>query len=166
MAILDALALFSGTIANGVITGQTVTGTDTSVIGTNSYDTQGGLTLNTGGQNVDLGKGQTFDTEFDVLTSFAGGTSVEFQFISGDNAALTTNTTVLGSTGAIPTASVPAGTRITLDVPRCDPRTLRRYVGVRYVLVGAMSAGAVSAGFTPVAGDLPQPSFKSGYTVN
>jgi hypothetical protein len=165
MAILDALALFSGSISNGAVTGQTVTGTDTSVV-SNSYDTQAGLTINTGGQSVDLGKGEEMDVEIDVTTAFAGGTSVEFQFVSADDGALSTNLTVLGSTGAIPTASVPAGTRITLDVPRCDPRTLRRYVGVRYVLVGAMSAGAVSAGLTANAGDLPQPSFKSGYTVN
>lgn len=166
MAIIDAFTLFSGTLSNGVITGQTVTGTNTSVVSTNSIDTQAGLTLNTGGQSVDLGKGQEFDLQFNVTTAFAGLTSLELQYVSADDAALTTNVTVLGSSGAILLADLGAGKQHNLAVPKADPRTVRRYVGCRYVIVGAGSAGAIAAGFTTISGDLPQPAFKSGFAIS
>lgn len=168
MAILDAFALFSGALsAAGALTGQTVTGTNTSVVSTNSYDTQAGLVINTGGQSIDLGKGQNFEIEANVVTAFAGLTSLEIQFVSADDDALTTNVTVLGSSGAIPLASLGAGARVAIDVPKAPSNyAIRRYVGLRYVIVGIGSAGAVVAGFTPVSGELPQPSFKSGFAVN
>jgi len=165
MAILDAFSLFSGSYASGALTGQTVTGTNTTVNGTNVYDTQAGLTLNTGGQNVDLGKGQEFDVEFDITTAFVGATSVEFQIVNADDNALATNATTLASTGAVVLAQLTAGTRISVAVPKADPRTVRRYVGVRYVIVGTGTAGAVTAGFTTLASDLPQPTYKSGFAV-
>jgi hypothetical protein len=164
MAILDVNALFSGSYASGVITGQSIIGTG-NILGTNSYDTQAGLTLNTGGQNVDLGKGQDMDVQFDLTAAVAGGTSVEFQFVNADDAALGTNLTVLASSGAIPVASLGLGARVPMTVPKVDPRTLRRYVGVRYVIVGTTTAGAVSGGFTGFAGDYPQPLPKSGFAV-
>ena len=165
MAIIDALTLFSGTISNGVITGQTVTGTNTTVNGTNVIDTQGALTLNTGGQSIDLGKGNESYVEFDVTTAFAGLTSLELQFVNADDSALATNVTVLRSTGPIVLAQLGAGSRIALPIPKADPRTVRRYVGVRYVIVGVGSAGAVSAAITTQPGDLPQSACKTGFAV-
>lgn len=165
MAIIDALTLFSGTLSGGVITGQTVTGTNTSVVSTNSYDTQGGLTLNTGGQSVDLGKGQPFDVQFNVTTAFEGLTTLELQYISADDAALTSNVTVLGSSGPIALANLTAGKQHNLKVPKADPRSVRRYVGTRYVIVGAGTAGAISAVVPVDAGD-PQSGFKSGFNID
>jgi hypothetical protein len=164
MAILDSFSTFSGSVsAAGVISGQTVTGTDTTVLSTNTYDTTGG----TGSaQAVDLGKGQPFDIDAFILTAFSGGTSVEVQFVSADNAALSTNLTVIASSGAIAIASLTAGKKITLDVGKADPRTIRRYVGLRYVTVGAVAAGAVFAGFTAGSADLPQPAYASGFTLS
>jgi hypothetical protein len=166
MAIIDIFSLFSGSYASGALTGQTVTGTNTTVNGTGIYDTQAGLTLNTGGQSVDLGKGQEFDIEFDITTAFAGATSVEFQVVNADDGALATNATTLASTGAIALAQLTAAARIVVPVPKADPRAVRRYLGVRYVIVGTGTAGAVVAGFTPLAGDLPMPTFKSGFAIS
>jgi hypothetical protein len=164
MAILDSFGTFSGTVsAAGVIAGQTVTGTDTSVLSTNTYDTAGGTS---GAQAVDLGKGQPFDLDFFVLTAFAGLTTLEIQFVSADNAALSTNLTVIASSGAIALASLTAGKKVTLDVGKADPRTIRRYVGVRYVIVGAGSAGAIFGAFTAGSADLPQPAYTSGFSIS
>lgn len=160
MAIRDVLALFSGAYSAGALTGQTATGTDTSVVSTNSYDTRGG-----GSQTVDLGKGEPLEVSVNVLTSASGGTSVEVQVVSADDTALTTNVTPLVSSGAIPVASVVAGKQINLTIPPVDPRTLRRYIGLRYVFVGAVAAGAYSAGFAHEDGDIPQPLWNSGFTV-
>lgn len=161
MAIRDVLALFSGAYSSGALTGQTVTGTDTSVVSTNSYDTRGGSS-----QTVDLGKGEPLEVPVNVVTAASGGTSVEFQFISADDTALTTNVTVLSSSGAIPVANLTAGKQVVIAVAPVDPRTLRRYVGVRYVLVGAVAAGAYSAGFGHQEPDIPQPSWTSGFSVS
>lgn len=160
MAILDTFALFSGSYANGALTGQTVTGTGVTVNGTNVYDTQAGLD-----QAVDLGMGEEMDLEVDVMTAFSGGTSVEIQAVTADDSALSANVQVLGSSGPIPIANLTAGARYAVGVPKSSPHVIRRYFGVRYVLVGAVAAGAVAAFFTKDAGDFPQPAYKSGYVI-
>lgn len=163
MAAIDAFNVFSGGFnAAGVTTYQTVTGTGTTVVGTNSIDTTGG---SPSAQAIDFGKGEELDIVGQVGTAFAGATSIEMQFISADDGPLTTNVTVLGSTGAIPIAKLTAGAQVVLPVPPVDPRVLRRYVGVQYVIVGAGSAGTVFASMQRRHGDLPQPSYKSGFTV-
>jgi hypothetical protein len=133
--IQDARLLLSGAISasDNSITGQTVTGTNTSVLSTNTVD------LSTA---RDIGEGADLFGRFQVGTAAAGGTSVEFQVIAADDAALTTNVAVIGTTGAIATASLTAGARFACDVnPRIASKG-QRYVGLRYVIVGAMSAGA------------------------
>lgn len=163
MAVIDAYAMFSGSIsAAGVISGQTVTGTGTTVVGTNSYDTTGG---SPSGQNVDLGKGGELDLVFRILTAFTGATSVQFQYISADDAALTTNVTVLGSSGAIVAANLTAGAQVVMDIHPAQPNTVRRYIGVQYVIVGTQSAGTVTATLQPDHGDAPQPAYNSGFAV-
>lgn len=164
MAIMDNLAVFSGAVsAAGAISGQSVTGANTTVTGSNVYDTQGGSPT---GQNIDLGKGEKIETVFDVLVAFAGATSVEFQFVNADDTALSTNATVLSSTGAIPIASLVAGAQIPMNVPVADPRTVRRYVGVKYVIVGTITGTpTVFASVQHRHGDIPQQSLKSGFAI-
>lgn len=163
MAVIDALAVFSGGFsAAGAVTSQTVTGTDTSVLGSNVYDTTGGSPT---GQNIDLGKGEDMDIVCRVLTAFSGGTSVEVQYVSADDTALGTNLTVLASSGAIAVASLPAGSQVVISVSPAQPRAIRRYVGIRYVLVGAVAAGAVFTSLQDEHGDVPQPAYQSGYTI-
>lgn len=163
MAILDVANLFSGSFSGNTVTGQTVTGTNTSVVSTNSVDTQGGSPT---AQNIDLGKGEPIQVQVNVVTAFAGLTSLAVEFITADDGALTTNVTPLASTGPIVLAQLGAGRQIVVNVPKADPRAVRRYVGMRYTIVGTGSAGAVTAGIVEQAGDSPLFYGKSGYTIS
>ncbi len=145
----------SGTGVQTVVTGQTVTGTDTSVLSTNNIDL---LTAR------DIGKGEPLNVDIDVITAASGGTSVEVQFVEADNAALSSNLKVLGSTGAIPVATLVAGARLSMRVPRCDPNAAKRYLGLRYVTVGAVAAGAYFATIVKDLADVPV-YYPSGITV-
>jgi hypothetical protein len=162
MAVIDAFNVFSGGFsAAGAVTYQTVTGAS-AVVSTNSFDTTGASPT---GQNIDLGKGEEMDLVTQVGTAFAGLTALEVQFVSADDAALTTNVTVLGSSGAVPVANLGAGAQIVVPVPPADPRSVRRYVGMRYVPTGTGTAGTVFGAFQRRHGDVPQPAYKSGFTI-
>jgi hypothetical protein len=132
MAIVDNNLILSGSItAAGVISYQTPATTG-STLSTNTVDL---------GIARDIGEG--FDQYLRVLvgTAFAGGTSTEFQIIVADDAALTSNVTVIGSTGAIPTASLTAGARFAAELnPRIASKG-QRYLGARMVVVGTNTGG-------------------------
>lgn len=130
--IQDALLLVSGAISSAnVITGQTVTGTG-NVLSTNTIDLS---------QARDIGEGNDCFLRTQVGTAQAGCTSVEVQAITADDAALTSNVTVIGTTGAIPLASLVAGARFVVDInPRIASKG-QRYLGARYVIVGTSTAG-------------------------
>lgn len=131
--ITDALLALSGSITGNTVTGQTATGTDTSVLSTNTIDLQTAR---------DLGEGGDVYGRFEVTVAGSGGTSVEMQVIATDAANLTGNVTVIGTTGAIAVASLTAGARFACAInPRLASKG-QRYVGLRYVTVGAVSAGA------------------------
>ena len=91
--IIDNNAIFSGSITNAagssgtVVAGQTVTGTNTSVLSTNTYDL---------GVARDIGKGEALELAIEVITAASGGTSVQFQLIQADDAALTSNVQEIG----------------------------------------------------------------------
>ena len=78
-----------------------------------------------------------------VTTAFAGGTSVQAQLISSENANLS-SPTVLASGPVTTTANATRGAEL-LDVPM--PDTSDRYLGFQYVTVGTHTAGAVSSMF-------------------
>ena len=87
--------------------------------------------------------GNPLDLIVRVGTAFAGGTSVEFQVVCADDAALTTNLQVLDSSGAIPEASLTADTIV---VRKPAPQDIpRAYLGVRAVGVGTHTAGDFDA---------------------
>lgn len=131
--IADALLALSGSISGNTVTGQTATGTDTSVLSTNTVD----LSI-----ARDIGQGGDLYGRFEVVTAASGGTSVEMQVIATDAANLTGNVTVIGTTGAIAVASLTAGARFACALnPRLASKG-QRYLGLRYVTVGAVSAGA------------------------
>lgn len=134
--MIDNNLLVSGSISGSTITGQTATGTDTSVLSTNTVDLL---------QARDIGEGQELYLRAECVTAASGGTSVEVQAIAADAANLTGNVTVIGTTGAIPVASVTAGARFAAKInPRLASKG-QRYLGVRYVFVGAVAAGAYLA---------------------
>lgn len=132
---IDNNLLVSGSVsAAGVVAGQNVFSAGTSVLSTNTADLL---------QARDIGEGSDLFGRFEVTTAFVGGTSIEMQIIAADDAALTTNVTVIGTTGAIPVATASLGSRFACDInPRLASKG-QRYVGARYVSVGTTTAGAV-----------------------
>lgn len=142
--IVDALLAVAGSILGNTVTPQTVTGANTNVNSANVIDlSTGGIPA---GQVRDIGEGSDNPVlRVEVITAFSGGTSVEFQVIGSDDAAQSTNVTVLGSTGAIAVASLTAGARFTAQInPKIGSKG-QRYISGRWVLVGTVSAGAIYA---------------------
>lgn len=143
----DALTAVQGSITGNTITGANIFGSGTTVVSGSSIDcaTAGNPTS---GQVRDMGEGgEMLFARISVTTAFSGGTSAEFQVIATDAAALTGNVTVIGTTGAIPVASLTQGARF---VARVNPRLAnkgQRYLGIQCVNVGANTAGAVYADF-------------------
>jgi hypothetical protein len=141
---VDSLLALSGSISGNTVTGQTVTGTGATVLSTNTVDlASGGIPS---GQARDIGEGSDFAYgRFQVTVAASGGTSVEMQIVTADDASLSTNLKVLGTTGAIPVASLPAGARFACQINPALGSKGQRYVGARYITVGAVSAGAYYA---------------------
>lgn len=76
-----------------------------------------------------------------VGTAFAGATSVQFQVISADDEALTTNVTVMATSTVVALADLLAGpVQIALD-PDLD---WREHVGFQFVVVGTITGGAAA----------------------
>lgn len=112
----------------------------------------------------DIGEGQDVVFNFSVGTAFAGGTSVQFEVIVADNAALTTNPVAVGSSAAIATASLTAGK---MEAVRVNPQIAslgKRYMGARYTVVGTMTAGTVTADVVETIQD-GRKAYASGFTV-
>lgn len=129
--IADAALALSGSITGNTVTFQSTNGTDTSVLSTNTVD----LSI-----ARDIGEGGDIYGRFEVGTAASGGTSVEMQVIATDAANLTGNVTVIGTTGAIAVASLTAGARFACALnPRLASKG-QRYLGLRYVTVGAVTA--------------------------
>jgi hypothetical protein len=162
--ILDQVTLLSGAVSatSGAFVGQAVAGTNTSVLSTNTMDL---APLSLGGNQVgDTGAGEGLDFVFNVLAAPTGGTSVQFQLIQADDAALTSNVQVLVQTDAVPIASLPAGTLVPLHLDRAAPYAPKRYLGARYVLVGAIASMQVTCAIANKAADL-RTIFKGGYGI-
>ena len=135
MAYVDNNLLLSGSISStGAVAGQTVFSAGTSVLSTNTVDL---------GTARDMGEGADLFGRFQYTVAAVGGTSIEMQVISADDAALSVNVTVIGTTGAIPVASITLGSRFACDInPRIGSKG-QRYLGLRYISVGTTTAGSV-----------------------
>lgn len=141
--LFDALLLLSGAFsANLAMSGQTPNGAG-SILSTNTID-MGSLPLG-GNQGANVGRGEQIQCAFRVLSAPTVGTSVEMQLIQADDAALTANVQVIGSSGPIPIAELPAGTQV-IVTPAPARQQPKRYVGARYVNVGAIATFSVMAG--------------------
>jgi hypothetical protein len=133
--IIDNFLTLSGAWAAGVWTPQTVTGAS-AVLSTNTIDLS---------QNRDIGEGTELNLRVGVPTVFTGLTALTIEVIVADDAALSTNVTVIGSSGAIPVASLIVGARFAVGLnPRIGSRG-QRYLGVRYTPTGTGTTGAVIA---------------------
>lgn len=161
--ILDAFSFLAGTIsAAGVIAGQAANGAG-SILGTNTMDL-GPLTLG-GNQAGDTGAGEDLSIVFSVLTAPTVGTSVQFQLIQADDAALSVNVQVINQTDAFPIASLPVGSLVPLGVDPAAPYAPKRYIGVRFVNVGAIATFSVTAALAKDPQGLKNILYKSGFAV-
>jgi hypothetical protein len=155
MYVDNNLVVSGGVSATGVITAQTVTGTSISVLSTNTIDLL---------QNRDIGAGSDFTKlRAEVMTAVAGATSIEIQAIVADDAALTTNVTVLGTTGPILLANLTQGARFEAELNTRIGSKGQRYLGIRYNIVGAGTAGAFFGDFGPDMEDFK--TYPSGFAV-
>lgn len=154
---LDNNLLVSGSISGSTITPQTIA-TSGSVLSTNTVDL---------GTTRDIGSGNEYPALHAIIgTAVAGGTSTEIQVITADDSALTTNVTVVGTSGAVLTASLTAGARFAVFInPQLMGRSARRYLGARYVITGTNSAGTVTAHFGLDTQD-GQRFYASGFSVS
>lgn len=133
--IIDNFLALSGSWSNGTWTPQTVTGAS-AVLSTNTVDLL---------QNRDIGEGAEMNLRVGVPTAFTGLTALTIEIIVADDAALTTNVTVIGSSGAIPVASLTSGSRFAVGAnPRIGSKS-QRYLGARYTPTGTGTAGALIA---------------------
>lgn len=127
------------------------------------------VALNTGGAGTyvigdqidlgaarDIGNGQPVYLEIQVATGInaAGAGTVQFQLVSADNAALTTNPVVHAQSAAFVTSTtsgdaggaLAAGTALLIQSLPQEGQAYKRYVGIRQVTGSqAITAGAVDA---------------------
>lgn len=90
---------------------------------------------------TNVGRGRPRRAFSTVTTAFAGGTSVQVNFVQSANADLS-SPDILAAGPTFTTANATLG-RVLLDV--VIPDNTKRYVGFTYTTVGTMSAGAVSS---------------------
>lgn len=162
--ILDNFALLSGSIsAAGVVSGQVLSANST--VSTNSIDL--GPDALGGNQPGDIGAGEPLAVEFSVLIAPTNVTSVQFQLIQADDAALTTNVEVINSTDSYAIAKLAAGTLVPLHWDRAAPYAPRRYVGARYVASGGTTLASMSVVAAVVKNmqDVKNIFYKSGFAV-
>lgn len=114
--------------------------------------------------NRDIGEGEALYMNFAVGTAFAGGTSTAFEVIVADNAALSSNVQVVGSSGPVLTAALTAGSMFAVRINPLIGSTGKRYFGARYTVVGTNSAGTVTADVVHSIQD-GRKTYASGFVV-
>lgn len=93
----------------------------------------------------DAGAGEPVYLAIQVTTAFSGGTSANFELITGSNEAVDADVNVVVDTNAIPVADLTAGKRYFLTIPEHKLPRGQRYVAVRTTCVGNVTAGAITA---------------------
>lgn len=139
--IFDALTLLSGAVVATGITGQAVNGAG-AFLSTNTVDLAGSGGINGGLFPTDLGAGEPIEISITVLSAPTVGTSVQFQLIQADDAALSVNVQVLNQSDAFPIASLPAGAVTYLRADQAAPYTAKRYIGLRFINTGAIATAS------------------------
>lgn len=161
--ILDNFLTVAGSIsAAGVVTGQSFN-TATTAVSTNSID-NGPLTIG-GNQPNDPGQGEALEAMVVILTAPTVGTTCKYQVIQADDAALTSNVQIIGSTADIPIASLPIGTLVPIAWPGAAPVPTKRYMGLQVVTVGAIATHSILGTFLKNAQDIKNYLYKSGFAV-
>jgi hypothetical protein len=118
--------------------------------------------LDVGAKPRDIGSGEQLQILITIDIAFAGGTSVDFQIITADDAAMSVNVTQIGSTGPILEAVLVPGYLRYVDMPNV-PGVGQRYVAIRAVGVGVHTAGSFSARMVKDVVDAK--TYGVGYTI-
>lgn len=161
--LLDNNLILCGSIsAAGVVAGQAMNGAG-NVLSANTIDL-GPLSIG-GNQAGDTGAGEVIEAMFNILTAPTVGTSVQFQLIQADDAALTSNVQVIGQTDAFVIAALPIGTAVPLRVDPTTPYVPKRYMGARVVNVGAIATLSVFGFLAKNIQSLKNLNYKSGFAV-
>ena len=161
--ITDALLILCGAIsAAGALTGQAANGAG-NIISTNTVDLAP-LTLG-GNQAGDTGAGQQLHVVFSILTAPTVGTSVQFQLIQADNAALDSGVQVLVASDVFLIAALPIRTQVPLVWDRAAPHTPKRYFGARIVNAGSIATFSVFATVVPDVQTIRNLHYASGFSI-
>jgi hypothetical protein len=112
----------------------------------------------------DIGEGHNLLMNFAMTEAFAGGTSTNFEVIIADNAALSSNVVVVGSSGAIATAGLTLGTNVAVRINPLIGSLGKRYIGARYTVSGTNTAGKVTADIVETIQD-GKKFYASGFSV-
>ena len=115
-------------------------------------------------QARDMGEGGEITMNFAMTEAFAGGTSTKFEVIIADNAALTSNVQVVGSSDAVTTANLTLGTNVAVRINPLIGSLGKRYMGARYTVVGTNTAGKVTADIVEAIQD-GKKFYASGFSV-
>lgn len=94
----------------------------------------------------DVGKGVKVPLLVQVTEDFAGATSLTITVEVADNAALSSGAEVVASSGAILVDDLTAGYQLPIDV--LPNGISKRYLGLRYTVVGTGTAGRITAGIS------------------
>jgi len=132
MARIDAQAEFSDA--------QAIT---TTAVSTNVLDLNQAIPQYAGGDDLQL--------VCKVNTAFAGGTSIRAILWTDDSTTVTSGADIITGDVVLTAAATAGSSLLTVNLKNLP---LQQYIGVQYVVVGTMSAGAVDAflNITPVAG--------------
>lgn len=126
----------------------------TTAVSTNTIDL---------GTARDIGEGKTLYMYFTVTAAMVGGTSIDFEIVNDDNAALS-SPAVIGSSGAIATSDLGVGATVAVKFNPQIGSTGQRYVGARYTVAGTYTAGTVTADVVETIQD-GKKYYASGFTL-
>jgi len=165
--ITDALLTLAGSISGNTVTPAAVFGVGTTIV---SGSFTGGNVIDTAspgspsGNVRDMGEGGELYLRVQMAVAAVGGTSMQFNVIASDNADSTGNVQIIGTTGAIPVASLTLGARFAAELnPRIASKG-QRYVGLQVINVGTTTAGSIYADIGLEIQD-GQKFYPSGFTI-
>ena len=161
---IDQLSVVAGTVpATGAMTGVALgTGAAATAVSLSSIDL---------GTARDVGEGEDLFFMIHIVAAVTGATSVQWDAIYATDDVLTTGVIVGGSTGAIPIASLTAGSVHTISVnpvlrynATTESSKGARYLGLRYIVIGTATAGSY-CGYITLNPQDGKKFYASGFTV-
>ena len=115
----------------------------------------------------DLGEGKELFAVFTIVEAVSAGTSVTFDVVGADNAALSTNLITIASSSAVTRASgdLALGKQIVVALPPKIGSLGKAYIGAKYTVAGDASGGTgkVTADIVEAIQD-GKKFYKSGFT--